>query len=403
MAVFEGAIRWIQRHHPGAEFVFCMFQNYGGYTPNPGDLQALALRYGIPFLDYGKAGDDVARWCNRYALVPRDGHPQAAGHYLWFKQLERAFECADPIGAGFPQQRLPARLHPNSYGWEGEMVTFPSGHPRVAGNLFVFEDTAVNCWGGTSEGQPVPFVDGEKLSARRSSPSRDVRNSLFRHGRCRLGDRHVLEIVGPDAKLTTVDAKICPGRRFFPVEHPAWERGTAEPQPFDSVVGAPYGNRQFLLAPGQTARIDAVATDLSVAYADRPEGGTLEVTVDGGHPVELTTDTPFERQDGTKLFIENRRGVLDLGYGWHRVELRAKGRPVAVLGLFAYDSRPNRQSERVVRGIAHPGETVRFSAPFRAPPMVACGGSLLVRQQDVTAAQVTFSGTGPGAFEAVGE
>jgi hypothetical protein len=402
VAVFEGTIRWIQRHYPHAEFAFCMFQNAGGYTPNPGDLQALALRYGIPFLDYGKVGDDVTRWCNRYALVPRDGHPQAAAHYLWFKQLERAFECADPIQAGFPQQYLPERLHPNTYGWEGEMVTFAADSPRVAGNLFVFEDTAINCWGGASD-KPIPYVDGEKLSARRSSPRRDVRNSLFRHGRCRLGDRHVLEITGQDAKLTAVDAKVCPNRRFFPMDHVRWQRGDGKLSTFASTVGAPYGDQQLLLQPGQNATIDFVGTDCSAAYVDREDGGKLVVLVDGAEKAVLPTDVPFTTQAGEKLFLENRRGILDLGYGWHRVELRAQDKPVALLGLFSYDVRPNRRTERVVRGMAQPGETVPFSAPFHCRPMVSCTGGLQVRCENTDVGKITFSGTGPGTFEAIGE
>ncbi|MCK5845220.1 MAG: hypothetical protein KAG97_10965, partial [Victivallales bacterium] len=72
VAVFEGTIRWIQRHYPDTEFLCCQFQNKGSYTSNPGDLQALSLRYQIPYLDYGKVGDDLTRWCNRYAFVPRD-------------------------------------------------------------------------------------------------------------------------------------------------------------------------------------------------------------------------------------------------------------------------------------------------------------------------------------------
>jgi hypothetical protein len=124
VAVFEGMIRWIQRHYPDTEFLFCVFQNAGGYTANAGDVQALALRYQIPVLDYGKISDDVTRWCNPRTLVPADGHPQAAAHYLWSQQLLKAFECWDPIEAGQAQLQLPERVHANSYGWEGEMVTY---------------------------------------------------------------------------------------------------------------------------------------------------------------------------------------------------------------------------------------------------------------------------------------
>lgn len=403
VAVFEGAIRYIQRHYPHAEFLFCMFQNAGGYTPNPGDLQAVALRYGIPFLDFGKTSDDITRWCNKSALVPRDGHPQAACHYLWFKQLEQAFLCADPIKAGFPQQYLPERLHPNTYGWEGEMVTFSGDDPRLAGGLFVFEETAVNCWGEVKEEPPVPYVDGEKLSARRSSPRRDVRNSLFRHGRCRLGDRHILELTGPEANLTAVDAKVCPNRRWFPVDYPLWQRPEVPVAEFASTVGAPYGNRQLLLAPGQSLSIDVVGTDLSVAYADQADGGTLSVLVDGQEQLAVATNQPYVTQAGESRFLENRKGILSLGYGWHRVELQAKETPVAVLGLFTYDARPNRTGERVVRGFAAPGETVRFSAPFRCRPVVVTSGGLTASCPATTTTEVTFSGTAPGSFEATGE
>lgn len=404
IAVFEGAIRHIQQRYPHAEFLFCMFQNAGGYTPNPGDLQALALRYGIPFLDFGKTGDDVTRWCNRYALVPRDGHPQAAAHYLWFKQLEQAFLCADPVGAGFPQQYLPERIHPNTYGWEGEMTTFAADDPRLTGGLFVFEDRAINCWGEAQGGDsPVPYVDGEKLSARRSSPRRDVRNSLFRHGRCRLGDRHILELTGTEAKLTAVDAKVCPNRRLFPVDHPLWQRGEATVADFASTVGAPYANRQILLTPGQALAIEVIATDLSVAYFDQADGGELTVLVDGQERSVIATNQPYVTQAGESRFLENRKGVLDLGYGWHRIELQAKGSPVAVLGIFTYDARSNRTSERTVRGFAAPGETVRFTPPFRCRPVVTTSGGLAVSCPAASATAVTFSGTAPGSFEVSGE
>ncbi|MCK5801657.1 MAG: hypothetical protein KAI66_02435 [Lentisphaeria bacterium] len=403
-AVFEGMMRWIQRHYPDAEFLSCMFQNVGGYTPNPGDLQALGLRYGVPMMDYGKVGDDVTRWCNRYALVPRDGHPQAASHYLWFKQLERAFECVDPTLAGAPQQLLPSRMHPNSYGWEGEMVQFGADSARIRTNLFVFEDMAVNCWGGTAaDSKPVPYVDGVKLRARRSSPRRDLRNSLSRHGRTTLGDRHILEITGKDAKLTAVDAKACPNRRFLGVESLAWRKADLPVADFASVVGAPYGEKMVVLPPGASMEIDVVATDVSIAFADRPDGGTLRVLVDGVERLMISTDKPFKTQAGEELFLENRRGVLGLGYGVHTVRVEAVDKVVSVLGLFTYDSRSNSNSERRLRGFAQPGETVRFAAPFHARPVVFCSGGLTVRTADVTADSVTFSGTSGGAFEAVGE
>ena len=405
VAVFEGAIRWIQRHYPNTEFLFCMFQNTGGYTPNAVDLQALALRYQIPYLDYGKAGDDVTRWCNPHTLVPKDGHPQAAAHFLWFKQVEKAFECWDPILPGQAQLQLPERVHPNSYGWEGEMVTYGADNPRLKGDKFIFDDTAINCWADAGEGALAPFIDGsnDRLMARRKVPGRDIRNSYFRHGRTRLGDRHILEIDGPDVKLTAVDAKQCPDRRVFGVEHPMWNLDGAKPTPFASEWGAPYGSAQAALTPGSAFEIDLVGTDLAVAWADSPAGGTLRVTVDGVERLVQPANRPFVDRQKKEWFIENRKGVLGLGFGLHRVRLEAVDAPVAVLGAVAYDSRSNRAFERRIVGQAMPGETVVFSLPFKAPPVVLCGAGLRVLRETLTPARVTFAGELPGIFEIVGE
>ncbi len=406
VAVFEGMIRWIQRHYPNCEFLFCMFQNQGGYTPNPGDLQALALRYQIPFMDYGLVGDEVTRWCNRRALAPRDGHPQAACHYLWFKQLERAFECWDPIQPGQAQLQLPERLHRNTYGWEGDIIKYDADSPRIVGNKFIFEDTAVNAWGAVvgDKEKPLPYVDAqEKGSARRNSPRRDVRNSWFRFGNCRLGDRHILEMKGPEAKLTYVDAKVCPDRRFFGVDNPLWKlRGTPVAD-FASQWGGPYGSRQALLQPGHAFDLDVVATDVSIAYVDAPTGGTLQVIVDEVERLVTPAHQPFVDVEGNEHYMENRRGILGLGFGLHRVRLRALDGPVAVLGLFTYDSRPNRDFERRLTGTAIPGETVTFTLAFKARPLVLCHGGLSVRTADITPTQVTFSGEGRGTYEVIGE
>jgi hypothetical protein len=403
VAVFEGTIRWIQRHYPDTEFLFCMFQNAGGYTPNADDLRALALRYQIPVLDYGKLSDDLTRWCNRYALVPNDGHPQAAAHYLWFKVLERAFECWDPILPGIAQRQLPERLHPNTYGWEGDMVTLTQGDARINGNMVLFEDTALNCWGSVADDKPIPWVDGQKQASRRSQPGRDLRNSLFRHGDSRLGDRHILEIEGPEAKLTAVDLKVCPNRRFIPVDSPAWERQGLEVKEFVSAWGAPYGKQRVDLPVGASLTVAAVGSDLSIAFVDQPEGGVLKVEVDGQSSADLATNTAYTDRSGKVHYLENRRGILGLAYGLHRITLTATGAPVSVLGLFAYDSRPNRDQERVLRGLASPGEVLSFSAPFKARPLVYCTGGLGVEPRDIEADAVRFSGSGPGFYEIVGE
>jgi hypothetical protein len=401
-AVFEGAIRWIQQHYPNTEFLFCQFQNYGGYTPNPGDMQALSLRYQIPYLDYGRIGDDIIRWCNRYALVPSDGHPQAAGHYLWFKQLEKAFECWDPVVSGQAQLKLPERMHENSYGWEGEIISFDTSSARIKTNRFIFEDNAVNCWGKVDNEPPVPYVDGVKLEARRSSPSRDIRNSMFRYGRCTTGDRHILEITGQNAMLTFVDAKINPDRRFFSVDNPNWDIKDMAVEDFQSDWGAPYGTRKIIIEKGKYAEIEVVCTDISVAYADSPDGGILDIFVDNNLIISQPCDIPFVDTDKKVNFLENRKGILNLGYGMHRVRIEASEAPVILLGIFTYDSRSNRNSERKLEGLAKGGETIEFTLPFRARPLVICSGGLTVNSNNITPEKVTFSGTS-GSYKITGE
>ncbi|WP_423129374.1 hypothetical protein [Gaoshiqia sp. Z1-71] len=404
VAVFEGMIRWIQTHYPNTEFLFGQFMNFGGHTPSPGDLQAIALRYQIPFLDYGKVGDDLVRWCNQYAFVPIDGHPQAAAHFIWFKQFEKAFECWDPIVPGQVQVQLPERIHPNAYGWEGDMVTFDKSSNRIKGNRFIFEDVAVNCWGKVDGDKPVPYVDGVRSTyeSRRSYPERDVRNSMFRFGHARLGDRHIIEIVGENAELTYVDAKICPNRRMLTVDNPSWKLPKSKIENFVSEWGAPYGSKKLMLKPGQSIEIEVACTDLSVAYVDLPEGGVLDVYIDNQLKLSQPTNRPFIDADKNASFMENRKGILDLGFGLHKVRLEAKEASVAVLGIFTYDSRSNLDSERRFMGLATGGETLKFPIPFRTRPLVTCSGGLSVKTEDIALTEVKFSGTS-GTFEIIGE
>jgi hypothetical protein len=406
VAVFEGAIRGIQRHYPDCEFLFCQFQNRGGYTPNCDDLKALALRYQIPVIDVGKALDDLTRWCNYFTLTPDGGHPQAAAHYLWFKQMEKAFECWNPTEAGQLQACLPARVHPNSYGWEGEIATFTGQSPRInAGRRFILEDTVVNGWATVATNKIKAWIDGEPLARIRgnSMDKRDIRNSSFTHGRLSLGDRHILELDGDQLKITAIDCKVCPDRLFFGMDSALWRKPGLSIEKYASEWGAPYGERQARLNKGQGIEIDIIASDISVAYADQPDGGALHVTVDGNEKIIIPTDQPFTDVSTNKFYLENRKGILGLGYGLHTVRLEAIDRPVNVLGLFTYDSRSNRQAERVLRGIAAPGDTVAFTAPFHARPVVFCQPPLTVNADDIHADRVTFSGKGPAAYEITGE
>lgn len=408
VAIFEGAIRWIQRHYPDTEFIFCMFQNRGAYTSNTGDLQALALRYQIPYLDFGKAYDDATRWCNAFAPMASDGHPQAVVHYLWFKELEKAFECWDPIYPGQAQLQLPERVHPNAYGWEGEMITYSAPHPRIhEGARMIIDDTAFNLWAAPATTNKIEafIIDGVTNAKSRgaSFAKRDVRNSTLAWGRLSLGDRHIVEVKGHGASLTAIDCKQCPDRRFIGVDSSWWRRGKLSAGAYASQWGAFYGAQQVTVPPGMGIEINVVGTDFSVAYVDARSGGILRVLVDGVEKLKQSANQPYMDCGAKKHFMENRKGILGLPYGLHTVRIEAQEQAVSVLGVFSYDSRPNRRQERSLAGMAAPGETVFLSAPFKARPFVMCSPPLAVRVEDIRCDQVTFSGTGPGAYEMIGE
>ena len=406
IALFEGAIRWYQRHYPDTEMIFCMWQNREGYTPNTGHLAELALRYQIPVIDLGRTLNLTTRYCNSYALVPKDGHPQAAGHYLWAKQLERAFDAADPVEAGVAQLQLPERVSPYTVNWEGEMRTYAAGDPRLhGGNALILDDGAVNLWASTKDPQVSVRIDGKPATSGRfsSMTRRDNRNSTFSTGRLSLGDRHVVEVSGTEARLVAVDAKSAVSRRWVGVERSAWQRGAQKPAPFASRWGAPYGGNQLVIPAGGSAEIDLAGTDFSIAFAALADGGTLKLDVDGQEALSFPTNTPFVLADGSREFMEDRRGVRGLSYGMHALRVRAVDGPVGLLGVFSYDTRPNRTHERVERGSAEPGEEVVFTAPFRARPIVVCTGGLRVLSTDSHPDRIRFSGSTSGSYEIVGE
>jgi len=411
IAVFEGTIRWIQRHYPNTEFLFCMFQNKGSYTPNIGDLEALSLRYQIPYIDYAMIGDLVTRWCKRYTLVPRDGHPQAACHYLWFKQLEKAFENWSPTVTGQAQLQLPERIHQNTYGWEGEMLTFSKDSPRIfRKNAFILEDTAFNSWGQAESDKKVKrfnppiYIDGEIISkGRRNSPRRNVRNSLFRHGRLTLGDRHVIELGGKNAQFTAVDSKVCPNRYFVGVDNKLWNLNSMTVKDFKSKTGSPYGNKVITIPLGKSISLDAVGTDFSIAYIDSEKGGELKVFLDDKEKLQTSTAVPFKFLNGDKWFMENRKGINNLSYGLHKIKIEASKGPINILGLFVYDSRSNKKSERRMNGIVSAGETINFTPAFKARPIVICHGGLKADISNITRDKITFTGSGNGYFEVIGE
>jgi hypothetical protein len=404
VAAFEGAIRWFQRHYPGIEFVFCMWQNREGYTPNTGHLRELSLRYQIPFIDLGRAISETTRYCNSYALVPSDGHPQAAAHDIWAKELERAFEVADPIQSGIAQLSQPERLSDHTIGWEGETKTYQAGEPRLRENRgVILDDGLVNVW-ATTKDELVGFrVDGAPDDGRhRPMKARDIRNSTFAMGRFTLGDRHIVEVTGNASAMVAVDLKSALNRQWLPVTSPRWKR-PSQPEPFASEWGAPYGDAAVTLPPNTEATMDFVGTDLSIAYVDAADGGDAIVSVDAQELLHCPTNQPFTDAANKTLYMENRRGIRGLAYGWHSVRVKAGNGPVRLLGAFTYDTRSNRQAERVERGRAFPGETIRFSAPFKAPPWIVCHGGLQVNVDDIRAQEVKFTGTSEGSYEVIGE
>ena len=129
----------------------------------------------------------------------------------------------------------------------------------------------------------------------------------------------------------------------------------------------------------------------------------MAVEVDGRPALRVSTREPFVAADGRKLLLENRKATGQFPYGMHVLRITASDGPVALLGAFAYDTRSNRAHERVLRGTAGPGESVEFTQPFQARPVVFCTGGLRVEPADLTGAAVRFGGTGPGSYEITGE
>jgi hypothetical protein len=381
-----------------------MWQNRESYTASTGYLMELSLRYQIPYIDFGRLFHLSTRYANSYALCPRDGHPQAAGHDLWAKQLERAFDVADPIRSGMAQLHLPGRVNSYTIGWEGEMQTYAADSPRIRkGTAFILDDTVVNLWAGGKEPTVGIRVDGKPHEGSRRGPQtrRDVRNSTFAAGRLSLGDRHIVEVAGGDARLAAVDAKTALERQWTGVDSPRWRLGELKTEAFASEWGAPFGASQVVIPAGHSVEIELAGTDFSVAYIDREQGGTLQVEVDGKRLLETPTNVPFITAAGESAYLENRRGIRGLAFGAHALRITAAERGVALLGVFSYDTRANRRHERVLRGTAYPGETLRFSAPFKARPIVLATGGLQLKASAVS--QVEFAGEGPGGYEIVGE
>ncbi|MBI3946393.1 MAG: hypothetical protein HY321_10780 [Armatimonadetes bacterium] len=408
--ILEGLIRWIQRHYPDAEFLFSPIDRGGGLVPHVGDLEALTLRYQIPYMDFSRTNCDIYRW-TKYASDP---HPQAMLHYLWFKQVEQAFECWAAVQPGQAQLHLPERLGIQTYGWEGDIASYPRGHARIHDKTrLILDDTAFISWADARSGVET-FVDGVSLPRGggwiegANRPQKLLRAGTSGYGALSLGDRHILETAGEAAELVEVACKVCPNRRFIGADSRLWRKGSLRSTPYASEWGAPFGSTQVTLPPESAMELDAVGTDFSVAYVDTPDGGTLRVVVDSVEKLVQPTDQPFAEAAGAletrkAHFMENRKGVLGFPFGLHAIRLEARERPVSVLGIFTYDSRANQTAERRIVAAAAPGERVDFSQPFRARPVVICHAPLQVKVEEIARDHVTFSGAGPGIFEAIGE
>lgn len=345
IAAYEGAVRWFQRHYPGVEFVSCMWIRDKGQTNSmTGPMQELCEHYGIPFVDMGQLIIDLKKTSNYFAMAPDGGHPAAGSHYLWFKQLEQVFEMpAEVTLQGVPQKQLPPRMNAFARNWEGTMVRFQKDSPRlVDGRMMILEDAAFNLWADNKREMMQLLIDGQPAEhaghGRNSFSVPNPRNSTFVHGRLTRGDRHIIEIPNPGARLSAVDCKVGLKRRFYGVDAQGWQ-GKSAVEEFESKWGAPYGEQAFLLQPGETLEIEVEADELSIAWLDDPAGGTLVAEVDGKQAWSQPTNQPFTDSQGRTYFIENRRGVLGLPFGKHRIRLQAEGKPVRVIGVFGYDGR----------------------------------------------------------------
>lgn len=189
----------------------------------------------------------------------------------------------------------------------------------------------------------------------------------------------------------------------MPISSPRWSLAGLKPQPFVSEWGGPYGNEQVQIPAGKSVEIELAGTLWSLAYVDQTGGGQLLAEVDGRPALRTPTSVPLVAADGRRLLLENRKGTGRFPYGMYVLRITAAEGPVALLGAFAYDTRSNRANDRVLRGTACPGDTVEFTLPFQARPVVLSTGGLRVGSADLGVGQVRFGGTAPGGYEIVGE
>ena len=349
IAAYEGAVRWFQRHYPAVEFVSCMWiRDKGKPNSMTEPMEKFCAYYNIPFIDAGEMINQLKQTANFYALATDGGHPQAGAHYLWFKQLEKAFEVTSPAAEPIPQKILPERMNSYSYNWEGEIVSFTAESKRIVNKrMMVIEDSTLNLW--AKHDLPckdkteymklrIDGVEAKDCGHGKNSPNRDLRNSAFVHGRLSIGDRHLVEIVGTNPEITFADNKVCLNKHFIPAGDPAWKDAPAAGE-FTSAWGAPYGDKACVLKEGESMSVNVTGNLIAVAYVDVENGGAFRVEVDGENKLEQKADAPYVDSEGGKYYLENRKAVGGLPFGEHAVKLTCASGEVKILGLYCYDAR----------------------------------------------------------------
>lgn len=338
-AVYEGAIRFLRRHYPNVEFLFCQ---YPLVSNDSGELQALSMRYQIPMIPLHVELSRLRGYTNPYALVPAgDVHPQMATHYIWYKQMEKAFFAAEPILPGILQPSLPERMHINSCGWEGDNNVTTSPNPK----RFLLDDTVFNVWATGDSSDPKKqfpiYVDGGKVGSvwrpchPRGQANNALRNSFFRYGNLSLGNRHIVEMdANSPYSFTEIDMKIPVVRK---TEWAAKERKPEAVLPVESPLGCPYGEYGFLLQPGESISVEVNASMVAPAWLDKEDGGVLVVEVDGEEKASFPTNQPWTSVDGEQAYLPNRRAVQLGKCAKYGITLTAKEAPVFFIALFSYN------------------------------------------------------------------
>ncbi len=350
IAAYEGALRWFQRHFPKVEFINCMWirdKENPDSLSNP--MEKLCQHYAIPFIDMGELILALRKSSNYYAVAPDGGHPQAAAHYIWSKQLEKAFEIADAEQEWLPQKYMPERINTYSYNWEGDIITFTAPHPRFVENrMMILEDGAFNLWAThepPASGTPAKLkilINGKEMSSESGRggnfKQRNSRNSSFAYGRLETGKRHIVEVIGSNPYMIAADHKVALKKVFHPADSTSWNK-PSKVEDFISTWGAPYGSRCFVLHEGETAEIAAEGSIFSIAYLDEEAGGTFTVSIDSGLQAKTDANIPHICSMGKKYYAENRLPVSATHFGRHKITVASTSGRVRIIGLYSYDTR----------------------------------------------------------------